>query len=82
MLTALALTFAVPPARTNPILFNSYGVILVNKERHPHVKPDLGQRFIDWLTSPARHAATTSFTINGQRAFTADARADIVSSSE
>jgi len=80
--TALAATFAIPPARADPVLFKPYGVILVNKERHPHVKSDLGQRFIDWLISPAGHAAIASFTINGERAFTADARADIVSPSE
>ena len=66
----------------DPALFNPYGVILVNRERHPHVKFDLGQRFIDWLISPAGQAAINAFTINGERAFTADARADIVSPRE
>jgi tungstate transport system substrate-binding protein len=32
-------------------LFNQYGVILVNPEKHPSVKKDLGQQFIDWLVS-------------------------------
>jgi len=64
--------------RGDPALFNPYGVILVNKERHPHVKSDLGQRFIDWLISSAGQAAINTFTINGERAFTADAQADIV----
>ena len=54
--------------RGDPALFNPYGVILVNKDRHPHVKSDLGQRFIDWLISPAGHAAINTFTINGERA--------------
>ncbi len=62
----------------DPLLFNPYGVILVDRDRHPHVKSALGQRFIDWLISPAGQAAIDSFTINGERAFTADARADIV----
>ncbi|MDA0231449.1 MAG: substrate-binding domain-containing protein [Proteobacteria bacterium] len=66
----------------DPALFNPYGVILVNKDRHPHVKSELGQRFIEWLISPAGQAAINAFTINGERAFTADARADIVSPSE
>ena len=30
-------------------LFNQYGVMLVNPEKHAHVKKDLGQQFIDWL---------------------------------
>jgi tungstate transport system substrate-binding protein len=68
--------------RGDPALFNPYGVILVNKERHPHVKAELGQRFIDWLISAAGQAAINAFTINGKRAFTADARADIVLPSE
>jgi tungstate transport system substrate-binding protein len=33
-------------------LFNQYGVILVNPEKHEHVKKDLGQAFIDWVVSP------------------------------
>src|SRR5262249_21639041 len=33
-------------------LFNQYGVILVNPAKHPHVKKELGQAFIDWLVSP------------------------------
>ena len=33
-------------------LFNQYGVMLVNPEKHPSVKKDLGQQFIDWLVSP------------------------------
>ena len=68
--------------RGDPALFNPYGVILVNQERHPYVKAGLGQRFIDWLISPAGQAAISSFAINGERAFTADARADMVSDSE
>lgn len=30
-------------------LFNQYGVMLVNPQRHPHVKAAAAQRFIDWL---------------------------------
>ena len=65
--------------RGDPVLFNQYGVILVNPDKHPHVKSALGQRFIDWLLSAAGQAAIDSFTINGERAFTANAQADIVS---
>ena len=32
-------------------LFNQYGIILVNPEKHPHVKVEEGQAFIDWLIS-------------------------------
>ncbi len=50
-------------------LFNPYGVILVNPERHPHVKADLGQAFIDWLVSPEGQAAIGAFRINGEVLF-------------
>src|SRR5262249_138886 len=33
-------------------LNNQYGVILVNPDKHPSVKKDLGQKFIDWVISP------------------------------
>jgi len=35
----------------DPILFNPYGVIAVNPDRHPHVKVELAMKFIEWLTS-------------------------------
>lgn len=50
-------------------LVNPYGVILVNPERHPHVKAEAGQAFIDWLVSAAGQAAIGSFRIEGQQLF-------------
>ena len=50
-------------------LFNQYGVMLVNPQRHPHVKVADGQRFIDWLISPAGQAAIASYKINGEQLF-------------
>jgi len=50
-------------------LFNQYGVMLVNPTRHPHVKATEGQRFIDWLVSPAGQAAITGYRINGEQLF-------------
>src|SRR5688572_7413965 len=47
-------------------LFNQYGVILVNK---PHVKKELGQRFIDWLISTEGQKAIADYTIDGQQLF-------------
>jgi tungstate transport system substrate-binding protein len=54
-------------------LFNQYGVMLVNPARHPNVKADLGQRFIDWLTSPEGQAAIATYKIDGQQLFFPDA---------
>jgi tungstate transport system substrate-binding protein len=50
-------------------LFNQYGVMLVNAQRHPHVKSADGQRFIDWLLSAAGQAAIASYRINGEQLF-------------
>jgi tungstate transport system substrate-binding protein len=50
-------------------LFNQYGVILVNPAKHPSVKKDEGQAFIDWLVSPAGQKAIASYKIDGQQLF-------------
>ncbi|WP_232628205.1 extracellular solute-binding protein [Methylobacterium sp. Leaf118] len=50
-------------------LFNPYGVMLVNPEKHPTVKVKEGQAFIDWLVSPEGQAAIASYTIDGEALF-------------
>ena len=50
-------------------LFNQYGVILVNPARHPHVKKEYGQAFIDWLISAEGQKAIADYKINGQQLF-------------
>jgi tungstate transport system substrate-binding protein len=55
-------------------LFNQYGVMLVNPAKHPHVKRDLGQKFIDWLTSAAGQGAIADYNINGAQLFFPDAK--------
>ena len=50
-------------------LFNPYGVILVNPEKHPGVKAGAGRKFIDWLVGPDGQAAIASFKVNGEQAF-------------
>jgi tungstate transport system substrate-binding protein len=50
-------------------LFNQYGVMLVNPQKHPHVKEELGQQFIDWLISPEGQRAIADYRINGQQLF-------------
>ena len=51
------------------VLFNPYGIILVDPERHPHVKAEQGQAFIDWIVSDAGQAAIASFTVGGEQLF-------------
>jgi len=55
-------------------LLNPYAVILVNRDKHPHVKADDGQAFIDWLVSAEGQEAIGSFRINGERLFKPIAR--------
>lgn len=50
-------------------LFNQYGVMLVNPQRHPHVKVADGQRFVDWIVSPAGQAAIAAYRVNGEQLF-------------
>lgn len=50
-------------------LFNQYGIMLVNAQRHPTVKRDLGQAFIDWVISPAGQRAIADYKINGEQLF-------------
>jgi tungstate transport system substrate-binding protein len=50
-------------------LFNQYGIILVNPEKHPSVKKDLGQAFIDWVVSGEGQQAIRDYKIEGQQLF-------------
>jgi tungstate transport system substrate-binding protein len=51
------------------LLFNQYGVILVNPAKHPHVKRELGQQFIDWLISHDGQKAIADYRIDGEQVF-------------
>jgi tungstate transport system substrate-binding protein len=55
-------------------LFNQYGVILVNPQKHPNVKKELGQQFIDWLISPEGQKAIADFKIEGEQLFYPNAK--------
>jgi tungstate transport system substrate-binding protein len=54
-------------------LFNQYGVMLVNPEKYPNVKKELGQAFVDWLISAEGQAAIAGYKIDGQQLFFPDA---------
>ncbi len=56
-------------------LFNQYGVILVNPAKHPQVKKDLGQAFIDWLVSPEGQKVIADYKIDGLQLFYPNATA-------
>lgn len=50
-------------------LFNQYGIILVNPAKHPNVKQQLGQTFIDWIISAEGQNAIRAYKIDGQQLF-------------
>ncbi|OPY98077.1 tungsten ABC transporter substrate-binding protein [Bradyrhizobium sacchari] len=50
-------------------LFNQYGVMLVNPARHPNVKAQDGQAFIDWLVSPKGQQAIAGYKVGGEQLF-------------
>jgi tungstate transport system substrate-binding protein len=50
-------------------LFNQYGVMLVNPDKHPTVKKELGQMFVDWVISPEGQKAIADYKINGEQLF-------------
>ncbi|MDP2239287.1 MAG: extracellular solute-binding protein [Burkholderiales bacterium] len=55
-------------------LFNQYGVMLVNPAKHPHVKKDLGQAFVDWVISPEGQKAIAEYKIGGDQLFFPNAK--------
>ena len=60
------LTIAVEGDRR---LFNQYGVMAVNPAKHPHVKVNDGQAFVNWLISPEGQKAIADYKIDGQQLF-------------
>jgi tungstate transport system substrate-binding protein len=58
----------------DPRLFNPYGIILVNPAKHPHVKAEDGQAFIEWLTSDKGQQAIAAFRIAGEQVFFPNAK--------
>ena len=53
----------------DPRLFSQYGVMLVSPQKHPNVKKELGQQFIDWLVLAEGQKAIADYKINGDQLF-------------
>jgi len=51
------------------LLYNPYGVILVNPQKHPHVKTDLGKKFLDYLISDQAKSLITGYRKGGEQLF-------------
>ena len=55
-------------------LFNQYGVMLVNPAKHPQVKKELGQAFVDWVISTEGQEAIADYKIDGEQLFFPNAK--------
>ena len=55
-------------------LFNQYGIILVNPAKHPNVKREMGQAFIDGVISPEGPRAIAEYKIGGEQLFLPNAK--------
>ncbi len=53
-------------------MFNPYGVIMVNPIKHPHVKAELAQKFIDFLTSTEGKKLISGYHRSGEQLFYVD----------
>jgi tungstate transport system substrate-binding protein len=50
-------------------LFNPYGVIAVNPDRHPHINFAAAKSYIEWITSPRVQQMIDEFTVGGKKLF-------------
>ena len=53
-------------------LFNPYHVILVNPEKHPHVKASQAREYISFITGPAGQSLIRDYRVNGKQLFYPD----------
>jgi tungstate transport system substrate-binding protein len=58
----------------DPALFNQYGVMLVNPQKHPKVKANEGQAFVDWIVGAGGQKAIADFKLEGQQLFFPNAK--------
>ena len=57
----------------DPLLYNPYGVIPINPEKHPHVKLNLASQFAEWLVSQKGQALIANYKLLGRQLFYPDA---------
>jgi tungstate transport system substrate-binding protein len=57
----------------DPRLFNPYGIIPINPEKHPHVKYQEADKLAKWLVSLKAQTLISHYRIAGQQAFVPDA---------
>ena len=57
----------------DPGLANPYGVIPVNPNKHPHVRHDLAEEFVQWLVSKRGQSVIRNYRLLGKQLFYPDA---------
>ncbi len=57
----------------DPALFNPYGIIAVNPEKHPHVNNEMAKRLIDYITGPQGQKLIGEYRVKGRLLFYPDA---------
>jgi tungstate transport system substrate-binding protein len=50
-------------------LWNPYGIIAVNPQKHPHVKYDLAMKLVDFVTGPEGRSIIAGFKMDGEPLF-------------
>lgn len=55
--------------QNGPELFNPYGIMRVNPDRHAHVDAQAGLALLDWLTGPIGQAAISNYRLEGEQLF-------------
>ncbi len=53
----------------DPRLFNQYGVIAVNPQRHAHINKKGAEAFVEWITGPRGQAEIAAFQVDAQQLF-------------
>jgi len=58
----------------DPKMFNPYGIIAVNPQRHPTVNNQGAMALVNWMTAPEGQQAIAGFKINGVQMFFPNAK--------
>jgi tungstate transport system substrate-binding protein len=60
-------------AEGDPALYNPYGVIAVNPQKHPEANYMAAMQYIAWVTSVQGQKIIREYALGGQQLFTPDA---------
>ena len=58
----------------DPVLFNQYAVMLINPQKHPHVKQAPAKKVADWLVSADGQKTIAGYKLNGEQLFFPNAK--------